>query len=199
MEIDEVALRRHGAEGARALLETLCDIYGEVNAEPPYYEDADGIADFRKRTRVQTERPGFELVSAHADEEIAGFAFGFSLPPDTNWWESVVPAPSTEMAEEWEGRTFALVELDVRAPWRRRGVGRALHHTLLADRSEERTTLCASPEAEPAQAAYASWGWRKVGEKPLPLAGNPVYDVLVLPLVAEDEGRRTGTRNVAGS
>ncbi len=185
MEIDEVTLRRHDAESARTLLATLCDIYGEVNAEPPYYEGPNGVDDFRKRTRVQIEQPGFGLMTAHAEEEIVGFAFGLSLPPDTSWWDDLLTPLPRELTEEWEGRTFALIELDVRAPWRRRGVGRALHDALLADRPEERATLCASPEAEPAQAAYASWGWRKVGEKPLPLAGNPVYDVLVLPLTSQ--------------
>lgn len=189
-------MTRHGAEGARALLDTVCGIAAEVYAEPPYYEGPDDAADFRERTRRQTEQRGFELVTAHAGGEMVGFAFGLTLPPDTNWWDGIVPAPSAETVEEWEGRTFALIELVVRAPWRRSGVGRALHDQLLADRSEDRATLSASPEAESAQAAYASWGWRKVGETALPLRGNPVYDVLVLPLETQAEESRT--RDTAG-
>lgn len=185
MATGDVTLNCHDAGGARARLDALYDIAGEVYAEPPYYEGPDDAADFRERTERQISQRGFELVTAQAEDRIVGFSFGFTLPPDTGWWDDLVTPLRRELTEEWDGRTFALIELIVRAPWRRRGVGRALHDALLADRPEERATLCASPEAESAQAAYASWGWRKVGEKPLPLAGNPVYDVLVLPLTSQ--------------
>jgi ribosomal protein S18 acetylase RimI-like enzyme len=96
----------------------------------------------------------------------------------------LTPVPE-EMSRERRGRTFAIVELVVRTPWRRRGVARRMHDMLLSDRPEERATLTVRPDADAAQASYAKWGWRKVAQKTNPLPGNPVYDILIRPL--EDE------------
>lgn len=52
----------------------------------------------------------------------------------------------------------------MRAPWRGLGVAWRLHEAGLAGGDEERVLLNALPEAEAAQAAYRSWGYRKVGE-----------------------------------
>jgi ribosomal protein S18 acetylase RimI-like enzyme len=91
------------------------------------------------------------------------------------------PLPDDVTAEH-AGRTFALTELLVRASWRRQGIGRELHELLLDGRPEERATLTVPPGAGAAQAAFRSWGWRKVararGEDP----EAPVLDVLLLPL-----------------
>jgi hypothetical protein len=35
------------------------------------------------------------------------------------------------------------------------------------------------PAADPAQAAYRKWGWRKIAQKRNPLPGAPLFDVLV--------------------
>ena len=75
-------------------------------------------------------------------------------------------------------------KLAVRRPWRRRGIARRMHDLLLRDRPEERATLTARPDAYAAQAAYATWGWRKVAQKTNPLPGDPVYDILIKPLKA---------------
>ncbi len=78
-------------------------------------------------------------------------------------------------------RTFGLIELAVRAPWRRLGVARRLHEAVLADATEERVLLNARPDVEAAQAAYRSWGYRKVGEAH-PWDGAALHDVMVLDL-----------------
>lgn len=70
---------------------------------------------------------------------------------------------------------------DVAATFRMQGIARHLHDLLLADRPEERAILAVRRENDPAQAAYASWGWRKIGlMHPFPDA--PIYDTLLLPL-----------------
>lgn len=73
------------------------------------------------------------------------------------------------------------MEFAVRAPWRGLGVARRLHEAVLAGGNEERVLLNALPEAEAAQAAYRSWGYRKVGEA-RPGEGAARHDVLVLQL-----------------
>jgi len=77
-----------------------------------------------------------------------------------------------------------VVELLVRAPWRRRHVAERIHGLLLAGRTEERATLTVLPAAAPALAAYRKWGWRKVAEKRNPLPGAPVFAVMLRDLAA---------------
>ncbi len=84
-----------------------------------------------------------------------------------------------EVTTERPHRTFALVELLVREPWRRQHVAQGMHDLLLKDRSEERATLTVLPVAAPAQAAYRKWDWRKVAQKRNPLPRSPLFDVLV--------------------
>ncbi len=183
---EPVSLRRHDESAdAEALLDELVPLYAEVYAEPPYLEGAEDVAEFTDTfpTRGPTQS-GFRLVTAHTSELI-GFAFGHTLPPGTGWWHGALTPLPDEVTAEPPGRTFAIIELAVRAPWRRLGVGQMLHEALLEDRPEERATLLARPEATPAQATYARWGWRKVGQiRRLPTA--PVYDALVLTLKARD-------------
>ena len=91
------------------------------------------------------------------------------------------PLPE-EVTAEHPGRTFAVVDLGVRASWRRQGIGAALHDLVLAKRPEERATLTVPPAAAPAQAALRNWGWRKVARTREAGPGSPVADVLVLTL-----------------
>ena len=85
-----------------------------------------------------------------------------------------------EVTEEHPGRTFALVDLLVRASWRRQGIGAELHGLILDGRPEERATLTVLPAAAPAQNAFRTWGWRKVARARSAAGPDaPVADVLV--------------------
>jgi hypothetical protein len=92
-----------------------------------------------------------------------------------------VPA---EVTTEHPGRTFALTELLVRAPWRRQGIAGSLHDLILDGRPEERATLAVLPGAIAAQKAFQKWGWRRVARTRGPQDGSPVLDVLVIALPA---------------
>ncbi|WP_329423580.1 GNAT family N-acetyltransferase [Streptosporangium sp. NBC_01495] len=76
---------------------------------------------------------------------------------------------------------FAVIELDVRKDYRRRGIGRQLLETLLAQQDvASYATLLADPDA-PAHAMYRRWGWQVVG----PVRAAPdsrTSDALVLDL-----------------
>jgi GNAT superfamily N-acetyltransferase len=141
----------------------------------------DGVA-FGDRFRVQRRQPGFVLAEARHGGFLVGYAFGMPLRPSTDWWRYLTtPLPDAVTAEH-PGRTFALVELVVRASWRRQGIGRTLHDLILRGRPEERAALTVPPAATPAQNAFRNWGWRKLartrGEQP----GSLVSDVLVTTL-----------------
>jgi GNAT superfamily N-acetyltransferase len=171
-----------GGEAAGERLGELTGLYGEVYAEPPYYWGGEHAALFAERFEGQRRQDGFALVEARDGGQLVGVAFGVTLRPTTPWWQGLLSPLPAAVTAEYPGRTFAVVELLVRAPWRRRHIGWRLHDRLLAGRPEERATLTVLPAAAAAQAAYLRWGWQPVGRKRNPLPGSPVFDVMVKPL-----------------
>ncbi len=179
MSSAHITLREIDGEQAAAGFGELRALFSEVYTEPPY-EWGDEHADlFAERFEGQRRQEGFALTEARDGAELAGFAFGVTLQPTTPWWNNLTTTLPPEVTTERPGRTFALVEMLVRAPWRRQHVAQGLHDLLLHDRPEERATLTVLPAAAPAQAAYRKWGWRRVAQKRNPLPGSPLFDVLV--------------------
>lgn len=174
-----VAFQRVGPDEAVQHLDELTDLYGEVYAEPPYEWGDEHAELFSKRFVGQSKDAGFSLVEVRSGNELIALGFGVTLAPTTPWWHNLLTPLPDEITRENVGRTFALVELLVRKPWRRRYVAETMHRQLMQDRYEERATLTVLPAAEAAQAAYGKWGWRKVAQKRNPLPGSPVFDVLV--------------------
>jgi GNAT superfamily N-acetyltransferase len=167
---------------AAAHADELQVLHAEVYADPPYGR-TDGAAVFADRFRVQRRQPGFVLAEARHGGYLVGYAAGMPLRPSTSWWRGLTTLLPADVTAEHPGRTFALLELLVRASWRRQGIGQTLHDLILANRPEERATLAVLPAAAPAQNAFAHWGWHKVA-RTRPEPGSPVSDVLVrsLPL-----------------
>ncbi|MCG0069249.1 GNAT family N-acetyltransferase [Streptomyces tricolor] len=177
----EITYERHdGPEGARRL-DAFLPAYAEVYAEPPYCEGPQDVTEFIEHFQVHTRRPGFRLVLARDEDEVVGFAYGYHLAPDTRWWKNLQDAELPEEFTREDGRrTFAVIELAVRQAWRRRGIAAALHARLLDGLDVERVTLTVRPEPEagPARAAYAAWGYRKAGVS-RPRDGAPLYDCML--------------------
>jgi GNAT superfamily N-acetyltransferase len=165
---------------AAAHLDELQALHAEVYADPPYRRPADPAL-FADRFRVQSRQPGFVLAEARHGGYLVGYAAGTPLRPSTSWWRDLTTPLPADVTTEHPGRTFAVVELLVRASWRRQGIGQTLHDLILADRPEERATLTVLPAATPAQNAFAKWGWRKIA-RTRPEPGSPVSDVLVTAL-----------------
>lgn len=167
------------------LLATIQPLYTEVYAEPPYSEGPAEVQEFIDRWDAQIARPGFRIVLAHhqPDDELVGFCFGLPLSPGSNWWEGLLEPVDPSFTVEDGHRSFAIIELAVHAAYRRRGVGRALHDTLLDGCPNQRATLLARPEAAPALAAYTSWGYQTIGRlRPAPDAPLYVAMIRALPL-----------------
>jgi hypothetical protein len=165
-------------------LDELRGLYREVYAEPPYEWGEEHAGLFAERFEVQRTQPGFALVEGRQGDSLAGFCFGVTLQPSTPWWQHLLAPLPEDVATERSGRTLAVVELLVRAPWRRQHIAQDMHDMLLRDRPEQRATLTVLPAALPAQEAYAKWGWRTVAQKRNPLPGSPVFDVLIKELRA---------------
>lgn len=180
----EVTYERYEGPEAAGQLDAFLPAYEEVYAEPPYCEGPSDVAEFIEHYAQQIRsRPGFRLVLARERGQVVGFGYGYRLPADTGWWGNLLESVPEEFARETDERTFAVIELAVRKPWRRQGVAAGLHARLLDGLAVERVTLTVRPEPEaaPARAAYAAWGYRKVGRShPWPEA--PIYDCMVLGL-----------------
>jgi len=166
-----------GQAAARA--EEFHGLHAEVYADPPYRQGSD--EEYPLRFAVQRRQPGFVLAEARNGGYLVGYAAGMPLRPSTSWWRELTSPLPDEVTAEHPGRTFALVDLLVRASWRRQGIGRDLHDLILDGRPEERATLTVLPAAAAAQHAFRAWGWRKVARAQA-RPDAPVADVLVTAL-----------------
>ncbi|MEU9606473.1 GNAT family N-acetyltransferase [Streptomyces sp. NPDC048057] len=174
-----VTVERLDGPGAARLEEAFSLVYAEAFAEPPYGEGPDDVAAAFRRFRTQARDPAFRAALARtAGGEPVGMAYGRPLPPDTDWWDHLTTPVPPDVRREDGHRTFGLLELAVRAPWRGRGVARALHETLLDGVGTERVLVDVHRDAEEATAAYRAWGYRKVSEARSQDSGD-VYVVMV--------------------
>ncbi|MCP2337556.1 GNAT family N-acetyltransferase [Actinomadura rupiterrae] len=156
--MSDYIISRIGTDEAVAIEDELTRLYVAVYNEPPY--NGHGVYNeegFRSRNASQLRAPGFSLVTARTDgDELAGFAFGFTMSGDRFW--SGVDEPARVKGRD----KFAWIELVVAAAHRGRGLSHRLRDELLSDRPEPFATLCAHPDAEPARSMYERWGWQKV-------------------------------------
>ncbi|WP_030341692.1 GNAT family N-acetyltransferase [Streptomyces sp. NRRL S-1022] len=177
----EIRFEHHEGQDAATQLDAFLPAYEEIYAEPPYLEGPRDVAEFIDHYQVHTRRPGMRLVLAQDAQEVVGFTYGYYLAPDTRWWRNLqdVTLPQ-EFVEEDGRRTFAVLELAVRKPWRRQGVAAGLHTVLLNGLDAERVTLTVrpEPEASAARSAYLSWGYRKLGISH-PWEDAPLYECMV--------------------
>ncbi|KWX02570.1 hypothetical protein TH66_12560 [Carbonactinospora thermoautotrophica] len=169
----------------RPLASKIEPVYAEVYAEPPYHEGPDDVAGFLEWYDASVGQQRVRVVTAYENDELVGFALGYPLRPGTSWWTRLLDSlPPDFDTTETGTRTLALIELAVRKPWRRQGIGRRLHDAFLDVPDAERATLTVRPEPEaaPARDAYRKWGWRKISRKQ-PQADGPIYDLMVKDLV----------------
>lgn len=175
--VDHLTLTIYGTDTSLAQRDTVRDLYAEIYAEPPYNEGPEETAHFASGWHRTIDQQNFRLVIARRVGEPIGFAFGVQLRVKSKWWKGALTPLPDDITAEYPGRTFAIIEIAVRQPYRRHGVGRLLHTHLIAGLPEERITLLVRPEAPAPQQAYLSWGYRLVGHiQPFP--GAPVYQAM---------------------
>jgi ribosomal protein S18 acetylase RimI-like enzyme len=158
-------VRRFGSTDAIRLGVLIWPCYDEV------FGDFD---DFRTWSddlfRRHATRSGYRLVvatdgSAVAAEgsAIAGFGWGYIGERGQYWTDLVCDALPGSVTDEWVGGHFEFVELAVAPQYRRRGLGRRLHDTLLEGLSQRALLSTTDDLADPAVQLYLSSGWRKLG------------------------------------
>ncbi|MET8753372.1 GNAT family N-acetyltransferase [Streptomyces sp. NPDC004667] len=154
-------------------------VYAEAFAGPPYAETEVDVSAAFRRFRTWTRKGTFRGVLAATDGgEPVGMAYGYVLGPQAGWWDQLTEPVPEDMRREDGRRTFGLMEMAVRAGWRRQGVASRLHEALLTAVDAERVLLNVHPDSREAVAAYRAWGYRKVGEAQ-PWPGAPLYDVML--------------------
>lgn len=184
--MDDVIIELGSAALAQSLFDPICDLYAETFSVPPFAWDEHEAERQRADLRRLVEDPTFGVAVALAGGELVGFAFGVGVSPDTRRWQGFITPLAPELAVEWEGRTFAVLDMAVRGEWRGRGFGRKLLEGLLASRHEERAVLTVEPDAEATQGFYRHLRWQRVGRKRTSEGVLiPYFDVYVLPLAGQ--------------
>lgn len=180
---DRVMFTHHDGTQAAYLVDAICQLYDAVFSQPPFRWTDDESEHHRQLLIKLIKNPTFGLVAAEVSGELAGFAYGMALGPDTLWWSGMAEPLSEEMIAEWYGRTFAVIDLAVREDYRKQGIGRTLLDALLGNRQEERATLTVQPVATDTKQFYAHLGWQRLGTTRAPAgAVSPFFDVYLLPL-----------------
>src|SRR5438874_8516082 len=105
-------------EAAHKYEEPIFQLYYDTFSKPPYQWPDNEEAAFRQRLTRLARDSTFGIATAWIDEELVGFAYGYTLRPDTSWWQGFVTPVPEELTTEWEGRTFALIDFAVAAFWR---------------------------------------------------------------------------------
>ncbi|HEY0486561.1 MAG TPA: GNAT family N-acetyltransferase [Mycobacteriales bacterium] len=179
--METVVLRHHDAEEAGPAAGRLAELYRLSHLGTPREHDPfHSVERFLERLGRYRAAPGFELVTAEADHELAGYVFGYALPRRARWWDGLLDPVPEGFTDETGHRTFGVNELHVGGAWRGRGIASRLHDELVRHRPEERATLLVDP-GNPAREVYLHWGYRMVGRLQ-PFPDSPVYHALVLDL-----------------
>jgi len=176
-----VTYERFEGQEAAGQLDAFLPAYEEVYAEPPYSEGPSDVAQFIDHYLRHVRQPGMRLIIARDSQDVVGFAYGYFLPRNTTWWKHVQRPLPDDFTREDGSRTWVILELAVRKPWRRLGIAARLHALLLAGLPVQRVTLTVRPEPEAAaaQAAYEAWGYKHV-DVSHPWEDAPFYNTMIL-------------------
>jgi ribosomal protein S18 acetylase RimI-like enzyme len=92
--------------------------------------------------------------------KLTGFAYGFTGHRGQWWSDRVAAAVDPELADEWIGGHFEVVELAVIVEAQRQGLGAALMTALMADLPNRRALLTTYVDDRPAPRLYRRLGWK---------------------------------------
>ena len=173
-----LSIETGGPELASLHRTDICRLHYSIFSAPPFVTSISGVEQQMAVFDDLLEKDAFTVSIARAGEMLIGFAYGHRLPVDHLWWGRFLVDIPQSLTDEWEGRTFTLVDLAVDERHRREGLGRRLVQTLLAGRREERVILSTQPSADDAHAFYSASGWQLIGRKgPIPGAVPPFWDI----------------------
>ena len=156
MAIEIVFLNTKEIKAAR---KQIVSVYRAVFTLPPYCEDEAEAPSFAGRLLDHAQRRGFRCCVARQDDQIVGFAYGFTATPGDGWWENVAERLTDEAVETWLMDCFAFAELAVIPSAQGRGIGGQLHDALLSGLPHRTAMLSAFQGETPALQLYRQRGW----------------------------------------
>lgn len=181
-EVGDPAILHGTGDLARQYHQQICRLYDSVFSVEPFIWTDDASSVHAHELAELRDDPTFGITIALADGTVIGFAYGHRLPRNHGWWEGFPRPLPTDLTDEWEGRTFALINFAVDTHRRGQGIGKRLLTQLLDQREEERVLLSVQPNAAQTQQIYRHLGWRQIGRKgPLAEAVTPYWDIYLLP------------------
>ncbi len=144
-----------------ALHPRIVAIYREAYALPPYRKPEREIAEFSESLSIHMVREAFRFLGAFnsPDDQLAGFAYGYTSQPGHWWYEHVRPGLSEQTAAAWLEDSFQFTELAVHSRAQGQGAGGRLHDELLRGLRHKRAVLSTLQAETVAHRLYRSRGW----------------------------------------
>ncbi|TCC20081.1 N-acetyltransferase [Kribbella speibonae] len=141
-------------DSALAIAHELGEVYAAA------FDDGDAGNFATEMLPTHSARDDFKLVAADQDGRLVGLAYGFTGHRGQWWADRVADAVGPELAAEWIGGHFEVVELAVLPDVQRQGIGTALMRELMRGLHNPRALLTTYADDRPAPRLYRRLGWQ---------------------------------------
>jgi GNAT superfamily N-acetyltransferase len=141
--IRPVKILKGGRSIAHRYRDGIVEVFREAFAGPPYFEGPEEAGRFSDRLVAHAEYRGFRVCLAldPGQLRVLGFAYGYTVPPDSWWWDTLAAYLSPNLVRGWLEDAFETVQLAVLPAEQGRGIGSALHDGLLEGVAHRRAVL----------------------------------------------------------
>lgn len=157
----------------------VVQVYAAAFAGPPYDEGAAARSRFAPRWAAHRGAPGWRAVGVWVGAELAGFAYGHTAVAGLPWVDAMLAQLAPTVRQKWAQDAFLLCELAVVPAHRGRGLGSALHDTLIDAVPHATALLTTLADRTNAGARlYARRGWRGLSA-PYVAPGYPHHYVVL--------------------
>jgi ribosomal protein S18 acetylase RimI-like enzyme len=142
----------------------LISAYYATYSAPPYNEPLTAAQKFGTEIIENGQRQDFNCIIARllSNNQIIGFAYGFSCLPGTWWHDTVTQGLSNDIVEKWFLNAFEFVEFGVIPSFQRQSIGSQIHHKLFSNLDYRTAVLNVLQADIPAFHLYQARGWATI-------------------------------------